>query len=76
MDCDVICTSGKPIANSMDVHLDTGEKHDHSPVIAGTHQSADRPIQIMCPSLISDLGIAAHGDQPVRGEGAPTLLQE
>ncbi len=49
----------------MGVHLDTGKEHDHSPVIAGTHHSADRAIQIMCPSLISDLGVAAHGDQPV-----------
>lgn len=55
-------------------YLDACKEHDHSPVIAGTHHSADGPIQIMCASLVSNLWVAAHGNQPVRGEGTPTLL--
>lgn len=56
-------------------YLKASQEHDHGPIIAAAHESVHRAIQVVCATLVCNLGIAAHRDQPQGRKMAPAGLQ-
>lgn len=56
---------GRYVASSTCAYLDASQEHDHGAIIASTHDSTDRAIQVMCAPFVTYLGIATHRHQPV-----------